>query len=159
MRIRASAVPEGHSVVTGTVTVDSGTSDDIRCIEPVACRAEIDRIQSRIQIRLFYRGKAELVCARCLECFSLPVNGETAVIATFTLEQGIHLIDDEEYGDECIDRENHEIDLSAMVRDELLTALPMKPLCSEQCAGIRHPEPASVAEIDPRWEALKKLKS
>ena len=140
MRIGATAVPEGHSMVTGTVTVDSGKSDDVRSIDPVACRAEIDRIQSRIQIRLFYQGKAELVCARCLESFSMPVNGETTVIATFTSEQGIHLIDDEEYGGECIDRENHEIDLSAIIRDELLTALPMMPLCSEQCAGIRGPE-------------------
>jgi uncharacterized protein len=145
-------------MVTGTVTVDSGKSDDVRSIDPVACRAEIDRIQSRIQIRLFYQGKAELVCARCLESFSMPVNGETTVIATFTSEQGIHLIDDEEYGGECIDRENHEIDLSAIIRDELLTALPMMPLCSEQCAGIRGPEAASVAGIDPRWNALKKLK-
>lgn len=56
------------------------------------------------------------------------------------------------------------VDLEPMVRDAVLLALPLAPLCEEACAGpapeahpVRageEPEP----EPDPRWSALSELK-
>jgi uncharacterized protein len=54
--------------------------------------------------------------------------------------------------------------LDDLVRDELLLGIPMIPLCSEACPGIRH-EPAGErpgadgAEIDPRLRPLLRLKN
>jgi uncharacterized protein len=61
--------------------------------------------------------------------------------------------------------------LDHLVRDELLLAIPMIPLCSEQCPGIRQPsqehppkdqerpaEAGLATEIDPRLAPLLKLK-
>jgi uncharacterized protein len=54
------------------------------------------------------------------------------------------------------------LDLEPMVRDAVLLALPLAPLCQEACAG---PEPADHAlgspeepPPDDRWAALKQLK-
>jgi uncharacterized protein len=57
------------------------------------------------------------------------------------------------------------VDLSPMVRDAILLALPLAPLCGDQCPGP-DPErfPASgdpsgdEARRDPRWAALDELK-
>jgi uncharacterized protein len=51
--------------------------------------------------------------------------------------------------------------LDDLVRDELLLGIPMIPLCSESCPGIRpetSPESASEPGIDPRLRPLLRLK-
>jgi uncharacterized protein len=54
------------------------------------------------------------------------------------------------------------VDLEPMVRDAVLLALPLAPLCEEVCAGPDpddHPVGASDdAGPDPRWAALGELK-
>ncbi len=58
------------------------------------------------------------------------------------------------------------LDLEPMVRDAVLLALPLAPLCDDACAG---PDPAShpvatgdeaegEGEVDPRWSALGELR-
>jgi uncharacterized protein len=50
--------------------------------------------------------------------------------------------------------------LDDLVRDEILLAIPMIPLCSEDCPGI-HPSPQAPAEekaVDPRLAPLLRLK-
>ena len=51
--------------------------------------------------------------------------------------------------------------LDDLVRDELLLGIPMIPLCSEGCPGIRpeQSEREAVASIDPRLRPLLGLKS
>jgi len=54
------------------------------------------------------------------------------------------------------------VDLEPLVRDAVLLALPLAPLCEEACAGPEpegHPIGAGPDEaIDPRWSALGELK-
>jgi uncharacterized protein len=58
------------------------------------------------------------------------------------------------------------LDLEPVLRDEVVLALPMKPLCAPDCAGLcpecgvrlaDAPGHAHEAEIDPRWAALRQL--
>ena len=51
--------------------------------------------------------------------------------------------------------------LDDLVRDELLLGIPMIPLCSEGCPGIRpeQSEGEAVASIDPRLRPLLGLKN
>jgi uncharacterized protein len=58
--------------------------------------------------------------------------------------------------------ENERVDLEPLVRDAVLLALPLAPLCEATCAG---PEPTAHplggderAQGDPRWAALSELK-
>ena len=58
--------------------------------------------------------------------------------------------------------QGEQVDLEPLVRDAVLLALPLAPLCEEACPG---PEPeghpigtAEQHEIDPRWSALRELK-
>ena len=61
------------------------------------------------------------------------------------------------------------IDIGEVVREELMLALPLTPLCRDDCKGVEperfiteddepeDEEPAAPA-IDPRWAALSDLK-
>jgi len=57
---------------------------------------------------------------------------------------------------------NEHVDLEPMVRDAVLLALPLAPLCEEACVGPEpegHPLGALPDEGgDPRWAALSELK-
>jgi uncharacterized protein len=106
-----------------------------------------------------------LTCDRCLEPFDWPVS--------FELEETFHPLIDIHTGvrlpivpgeEELAMDEHHVIDLTEVVRQGLLVALPMHPLCRSDCAGLcpqcGHnlnegscdcPTPPG----DPRWAILK----
>ena len=69
---------------------------------------------------------------------------------------------DEEAADFFFDTGHRSVDLSPVIYDEVLTSLPLKPLCNESCKGIITAEGAEKEldgqTYDPRWEALLKLK-
>jgi uncharacterized protein len=54
------------------------------------------------------------------------------------------------------------VDISSAVYDEIMTALPLKPLCSEDCRGVEFGGDGGGSgkgdAVDPRWEALRRLK-
>lgn len=62
---------------------------------------------------------------------------------------------------------NRVVDLSAIVRDEIVLALPMRPLCKQTCAGLcvqcgknlNDEICTCTAIIDSRWEALRLIKT
>ncbi len=112
-----------------------------------------------------------LECSRCLEQFRLPVDAmlEELFQPTLDVETGrpVHL-DDSEKNDTVFQiDQNHLMDLSEPVRQALLVALPLKPLCKEECAGLCPQCGANLNEtrcdcesevIDSRWQGLRELK-
>jgi len=90
-------------------------------------------------------------CRRCLR----PVAGVLAARVEEIFDA--HPIEGETYP-----LEGERVDLEPLVRDAVLLALPIAPLCEEACPG---PEPDAHPigttpddEIDPRWSALRDLK-
>lgn len=78
------------------------------------------------------RGVLEATCGRCLEPARIAIDAPMTV--TFVPADE----DDEELGDDAdvVGFAGNEIDLSDEVRDEILLAIPLKPLCSESCRGL-----------------------
>jgi uncharacterized protein len=77
----------------------------------------------------------------------------------------------DEGADFYFDTRNDQVDLSPAIYDEIMTNLPLKPLCRTDCKGIpvegvvfeyddevTNSKKKVADEIDPRWEALKRLK-
>ena len=71
-----------------------------------------------------------------------------------------------ETADLYFDSQHSLIDLSPVIYDEIMTSLPLKPLCADTCKGIvfelkddklSASEENKQGECDPRWEALRKL--
>ena len=109
----------------------------------------------------------ELTCSRCLGQFihHLNLNFEEEYIPTVDVATGTPLPPPEEASTFTID-EHHILDLTEAVRQYSLLAIPMKPLCSEDCAGICQNCGKNLNQgscgcpkqyTDPRWSELTKL--
>ena len=84
-------------------------------------------------LRADLAGELETPCARCLEPARVAVNAPLAV----TFVQADAVDDDSEDGDPDVIRfAGNEIDVSDEVRDEIVLALPINPLCAETCRGL-----------------------
>ena len=110
----------------------------------------------------------ELTCSRCLGLFKYPLkmNLEEEYYPTADVDTGAPLAVPDEPGSFTIG-ENHILDLTEAVRQYALLAIPMKPLCKENCAGLcticgqnlnQGPCGCPVKSADPRWAELSKLK-
>jgi len=111
----------------------------------------------------------ETPCSRCLEAYSWPVD------ATFDLRYQPHAENSGE-GEREIEEddlttafyERDEIDLGQLMREQFYLALPMKPLCRDDCKGLcpvcganlnRGACGCKTEREDPRLAVLKKLKT
>jgi uncharacterized protein len=111
-------------------------------------------------------------CARCLVPFGHPVAQE---LDLFFLPQGAEAGAEDEEEVQLSDHDvvvayyrDDRLDLGEALREQLLLALPLKPLCREDCRGLcpacganRNQMDcgcaAETATLDPRWAALAKL--
>jgi uncharacterized protein len=162
MVLTIGKIPEGHSVLSQKVEVEEDRAEWIPLVGNLECRAEIDRLTSRIAVHLFYEGKVEQECSRCLKKFEYPVQGDCYVVLHDRSADKKDPDAQEEESDFSFNDSTDEIDIRSAVFDDILLSLPLKPLCDEACPGF--PLPGSVANenqekrcIDPRWENLKKL--
>ena len=144
--VTASGPLPGLALSTARVPDDSDVEAEL------VLEAQHDSLTATGTVRAPWAGE----CRRCL----LPIEG----VATAHVQEvyARHPIDGETYplvGDE--------VDLEPMIRDAVLLALPLAPLCSDGCPG---PDPdgypvtvdgaaAGVegAPPDPRWAALDEL--
>jgi uncharacterized protein len=80
------------------------------------------------------RGELLAPCARCLE--PAPVQVEAPMAVSFLEVRGGQEETAEEAQDDVQTVEHGTIDLGPTVRDEILLAVPIGPVCRESCAGI-----------------------
>ena len=142
---------------------------DYKVVAPVDLRFDI--FKDKQQFRLVGRVQTtlELSCSRCLEPFTLPVD------QTFDLRYQPHVANTGE-GERQIEEddlttafyENDEIDLGQLMREQFYLALPMKPLCRDDCHGLCSVCGANLNKTtcdckrdweDPRLAALKQLRT
>lgn len=101
-------------------------------------------------------------CARCLE----PLTDELVVdvMQLFVYPGHENEADDDEIGRLIDDY----VDLEPLLRDAVVLALPLAPVCSDDCVGLCPDCGARLADVepdhgheavDPRWAALRQLDS
>ena len=107
-----------------------------------------------------------LRCGRCLTSFIHPlsIKIEEEYFPIMDVTTGIMLPAPEEPGSFIIDDRNI-MDISEAIRQYTVMALPIKPLCRQDCSGLcptcgtnlNEKKCECTPEIDPRWEKLKSL--
>jgi uncharacterized protein len=141
-------------------------------VRPAGPDGELDVRASKSGTDVVVRGtlKAELVvaCARCLEPARVAVNEPISALvvpATELRESAGEAAEDESAPGQAgvLSYDGEIVVLDELVRDELLLGIPMIPLCSEGCPGIRRGGAQEAAEaptatIDPRLQPLLRLK-
>ncbi len=123
---------------------------------------------SKSGAQLICRGKVEtsarLECSRCLSVYDQPVISDLDFVVDFAEDQQKANSDEDNYF--AVDPSSGFIQIDNMVREAILLALPLKPLCSEDCKGLcpicgtdlnKSGCGCIKRETDPRWEKLKGL--
>lgn len=124
------------------------------------------RTNQGILVTADIRGVFTQSCARCLSPVDVPVNFAVAelFVPTIDMATGRFVRPDEEDQALWID-EHHQLDLTEVLRQDLLLALPAHVVCSPGCKGLcpscgddRNLGSCDcVAESDPRWNVLREL--
>ena len=162
MILDTGSIREGHSVVRQASDLASVKDDLPPFSEKVMCEATIDRTGPVLYVQLHFEGSFSQECSRCLETFNFPVTATLPlVLQEHDGKQGPAV--EEDTADFYFNTGHQSVDLAPVIYDEVMISLPLKPLCRENC---KVPVPAESARqssgseetIDPRWEALLKLK-
>jgi uncharacterized protein len=104
----------------------------------VTGKVHLIRTDRGILARGSMTSQIEIECSRCLEPFQCPVDikFEEEFFPLIDVISGLPVgIPEEQSGYFIIDQ-NHIIDLREAIRQYILLAVPMKPLCKEECAGL-----------------------
>ncbi len=127
------------------------------------------RTHRGILVQGILTGKIPVDCSRCLKTFEYPIviNIEEESFPVLDISTGTPIEIPDEPGGFTID-EHHILDLTESVRQNALLAIPMKPLCRKDCAGLcpkcgkdlnEAQCDCEKEEIDPRWSKLAALAS
>jgi len=147
----------------------SDSSDPYRIVAPVQLDFDIHKDKNRFRLDGTVRTELELPCSRCLEPYRMPVD------ATFDLrylpasemstEPERELQEDDA---ETSYYRDDQIDLNELMREQFYLALPMKPLCRDDCKGLcaqcgtnlnTGTCDCATEWVDPRLAALKNVKT
>ena len=155
-----------------------GTTQDYELSETFAANGDSSEnsVQGKVNLLRTNRGilvngklhaETKLTCSRCLSLYPyhMELNLEEEYIPTVDMASGSPLPSSGETNSFTVD-EHQVIDLTEAVRQDMLLAIPIKPLCREDCAGLcqncghnLNLEPCGCPSepIDPRWSKLNKL--
>ncbi len=125
----------------------------------IVCHAEIEKFQFQIFLHVKYACTVHQECSRCLKIFKCPVQGTCDIILQDKNAPQDLGTDEVDYY--FSDRDTS-IDIRQSLYDEAMINLSIKPLCSEKCRGVEgfitDTRDEKGKAVDPRWEALRKLK-
>lgn len=126
----------------------------------VEVEARLDVTERRILVSLSARATATLECDRTLRKFDQVLEGSYHMLYG---PPGFIDADEDAY-DEVRELEptDQEIDLTSVVRDTILLAIPARciaPGAEEEDIPTKFGAPEEEESIDPRWAALRELKS
>lgn len=118
--------------VDGVIDITGSGNDS-----PVRGNISLTRTDSSILVKGVVDSEVELTCSRCLNQFNCPLtlNIEEEYFPTTDVNSGASLPSSGDPDRFTID-ERHVLDLTEALRQRALLAIPMKPLCREDCAGL-----------------------
>lgn len=114
-----------------------GESLDYRVRAPVHLLLDIHKERDAFRVTGRVETRLELECGRCLEPFEIPIS------STFELHYVPHGDNtgegEREIGEDDLTTafyRNNTLDLGELMREQFQLALPMKPLCADDCKGL-----------------------
>lgn len=161
LRVNVRLLKTQGTRFVGELTPEEATGDFrdelVRVAAPVRYDVEVERQASELRVQGRIEADLECGCSRCLKLFPVMVRVEDlAALVPLT-------------GDEAPVMDGDIADLTPILREDTLLALPTNPLCSPDCRGLaaqatsrdsrlpERPGPDQPAGGSP-WDALDQLK-
>jgi len=172
MRLVIEDIPEeglSLDLTKENLTVEGDiVSSDVSLVTPLKAHLDIHRGGSDVYVVGSMTGDVLLICARCLDEFSCPVESAIDVIIQTGRRTFPHESELERGELSSSYSEEGTVDTDAILCEQLFLAIPIQPLCSPDCMGLcpdcGTPLRESVCNcadkvrIDPRLAVLKSLK-
>lgn len=129
---------------------------------PISGHTRLTRTSEGVLAHSDYHASVKLECARCLDEAIAEVDGELAeeFLPTTDVRTGLPVELRGVSDDQPLINEHHEIDLDEILRQNIITSLPLQPLCEAACPGLcptcgerlgpahrDHPKPAEEEEV------------
>ncbi len=109
-----------------------------RVVAPVELDFDLHKDKDRFRVVGTVRGELELPCSRCLEPYRLPVDAALDLrylpASELPSSEGEHQVAEDDV--DCSYYQDDQIDLTGLLREQFYLALPMKPLCRDDCRGL-----------------------
>ncbi len=175
MKFRLEDIPpEG---VEATFSQDEGWLDErlkaeekrtFRFISPIAVHLNLSKSGRVVQVKSRIETNMQWLCSRCLETFSMVLTSQYST--TLKPRPDFPPAEEVELTREDLETDfysGEEIDLTPLVQDQVLLALPQKAVCREECRGLcprcgknlnREVCGCPSEFTDPRFEVLKNIK-
>jgi uncharacterized protein len=133
MIIKVSDIEEEGLTVDGATLPSAPFSDPAWRLDDLSLRLERDGLD--VVVRGEIRATVPQTCGRCLEAFGARVRAgvDVRVVPRPATADNVELAADD------LDVEFYtkdELDLGVLIETEATLALPMKPLCREDCRGL-----------------------
>jgi uncharacterized protein len=139
---------------------------------PILFSLRVLRIEDLITVDGRFDSRARFACARCLADFEVALSAPVALTYALDMPDGRTAVDDdgiELSADEAglIPVEGDTIELTDGLQEQIVMALPLRPLCRPDCKGLcpqcgadlNHEKcHCAPAPPDPRFAVLKNLK-
>ncbi|TAH49942.1 MAG: DUF177 domain-containing protein [Chloroflexota bacterium] len=171
MRYNVSQLLKEHVGATRHYQLQEDISEldpSLKPLTDLVGNVDLIRTNEGILVRADLRTNVELTCSRCLVQFSMPVRFriDEEFHPTIDILTGARLPQPDDADEATKIDAHHLLDLSEIVRQDLTLALPLVPLCRNDCKGLcpncgknwneGDCECADV-EMDPRFAILKQL--
>jgi uncharacterized protein len=161
--IETATLPAGLHEMTLTPSAEDAELDP-EVFSDLSVEIRLDHEEQRDLVAFTARATATLECDRTLEPFDQTVSGSYAVL--FVLPEDLDRYATEEGGDEDVrplPDPGALLDLTGPVRDTLLLALPTRRVAPGAEDEELQVQFGTLTDndgnpMDPRWEALKKLR-
>ncbi|MEW1791389.1 YceD family protein [Streptomyces niveus] len=159
---RSAAAPKDFGI-DGVIGVPEGA--------PMELRIRLESVMEGVLVTGTARATAEGECVRCLEPVRQDVAADFQEMFSYPdaddrgRSKQAEPADDAEDDEDRLYIEDGLFDLEPVLRDAVVLALPMQPVCRETCAGLcsecgirldENPDHHHDA-VDPRWASLQGL--
>jgi DUF177 domain-containing protein len=139
MLLDLSKIRTPHTAVDQVYTPEQFPQGDdlFRVAEPVRLHLDIDKTGERFRLQGRVQTVIELPCSRCLEPFLTPIEASFDLVyhpQSANVGEGELEVEGEDLSTAFY--QNDEIDLEQLMREQFYLAVPMKPLCGDDCQGL-----------------------
>ena len=168
MFLRLGEVPAEGLDVELSLEPDAPAARSINADGPVKGTFRIEKTGSQVLITGSVSGFVRLECSRCLTSYRHKIEEKIFVELRPLSDTGEG--EEMELASDDLNVEffqGDSLDLDHFIEEQVRLALPMKPLCSQECGGLC-PScgeasgcdvcTCNVEDIDPRWKALESLR-
>ena len=138
--------------------------DDLKLSSPVRVKLKLVNTGRTVLITGLLKTTVRLGCCRCLKEFDYPINIkiEEEYSKKHFSSQNIKEGEEAELKEKDLVfeiGEDNVIDLDEAIRQNIIVALPIKPLFSKLCRGLPEAKEAKKKSMDPRLAKLKEFKN